>query len=68
MRREGLFLSPKIELGSRGPAVTSALVQAAPGPGCITMKCIQPIGSIYTITVSKVSVVFCFFLFFLLVI
>lgn len=64
MRREGLFLSPKIELGSRGPAVTSALVQAAPGPGCITMKCIQPIGSIYTITVSKVSVVFCFFFIF----
>lgn len=28
------------------------------GPSRVTMKCIQPTGSIYTITVSKVSVVF----------
>lgn len=27
-------------------------------PTCVTVKCIQPTGSIYTITVSKVSVAF----------
>lgn len=38
-------------------------VQVTPGrsetsPSCVTVKCIQPTGSIYTITVSKVSVGF----------